>query len=543
MQKEFVFEQGVYYVVDYNVALNMPQIFSPDARLPERRLIISMIFQRHGQKLRDKQSEAGEMASELSILLDKLVRDGKRSKIDGVNQYEIGNLHVIIDGRDHIDQTLNNIAGETIKDTIALAIYWNTKVAETSGKVLIVTNDPNTRLGAQDKTGCVVRQFNPAIYKGWRDVSPEERLCDYWRRDKIMTLDNFAEFYPGLTLNPHEYVFFTDRNDDFSMIGRLDPTVNKIVPLKYYQTLKWTKPYNRYQAAVLEGETLPKEQCIASFVAGPAGCGKTRLIAGVAIERSGILDQRFDESEQAHQKKGRKKANRKVDEEAWNGITAAFEGEDDEFLGYDLEGNERRRKPTKAPTFYDKPAQPQEPVETDYRGIVLIPPERMLKEHLTVPGDNYAKYSGLLKQYQDTAASILEARGDKLPGGKLPTARDNLARAISAVRQMEILPLSEINGRTLAYIAMLFDECEFANSEDIYAALGRLDVGAHGSFSFDPTQYNNRYGWQGNPAVKISSRYAENPFVSIFWFPFGDESCIIRPGGKLAMWGTQQIVF
>ena len=549
----FVFDPDIFYVVDFNAAANMPSIFDPDATLPERNLIISMIYQRHAQKLSDKPTDIGEAVSELSILLERMIETGEKGTIDGARSYKKGNLTVIIDSQnhDHENSNADNIAGETIKDTIALALYWNTKVTETKGRVRVLTNDPKTRIAAQDQPDCVIIKFNPEIYKGWRDVSNIPELCDYWRRDKIMTPDNFRQLTNGIILNPHEYVFFAPAengaNYDYGMIGRFDPDAGKIVPLKYLWNLRYTKPYNRYQAAALENECV----CLASIQIGPAGCGKTRIASGAAIELSDFLNpQKFKSMDDSQKgKKSKSKGDRndnrdKNDAKIMAAITAQFDA-DGEFCGVDIHGNERKPKlrPKEQQTFYAKECQvPEDSQEVPmFKGIILIPPRNMMGEHLIVPGDNRKKYEGMLGQYVDTAASILEARSDKRPGGFPLSDEDIVARAKAAVARMDILPPTEMNGRTLRGVWALDDETEFSTCADLTAALGRIDIGSHISFMGDPTQTNNRYGYIGNPIVRFCCQHASNPYVGIVWYPF-DENYIVRPGGRAAMWGMHKLI-
>ena len=491
----FSFDPDIHYAVDLNAALNFPEFFDPDADLPERHLIISRIYQKSLHKMRDEGSDRGISANELSFLLYNLIRNGKKTQNDGAEEYELGNLHVIFDYQDHPYEG-KAIAGEHIKETIALAEYWRKQKG--IKKVIILTNDPMMLVSAQDRPHLEINMFSPTPYIGYRRIRDEEAIYA-WQKSKKMPLYKFQELLPDAEpLRPHEFVLFGKTNT-FNHIGRYDATKECIVPLSYYRQLQGISPIGELQAMAFEALMAPADEISVVILYGNAGSGKTFAAISAALAQTGLANTKFtnipaEELPRSNGKRNRKNQPRNDD----NAVFAKQVNGDD----------------------------------YPYQGIMICPPDRMLGDKMAaVPGDERAKLASKLYAYMDNIRAYLRLKRDKMEGGILPTERDLSFRAQSIMNQIEICPPGEINGRSFWNTFFICDEAQFNSLSQIKAYIERCDSGTKLALCGDPSQISNPFGWHGNPLARAVRYLGNDPHVAVI--RFDGENEIKRPGAQI----------
>ena len=492
----FSFEPDIHYVVDLNAALNFPEIFDPDANLPERHLIISRIYQKSLHKMRDEETDRGISANELSLLLYNLIRNGKKMQNDGAEEYELGNLHVIFDYQDHPFEG-KPIAGEHIKETISLAEYWRKQKG--IKRVIILTNDPMMLVSAQDRAELEINMFSPSPYIGYRRIWDEDAIFA-WQKSKKMPLHLFQELLPNEEpLRPHEFVMFGKTNT-FNHIGRYDPFREVIVPLTYYRKLQsqGISPIGEMQAMAFEALMAPADEISVVILYGNAGAGKTFAAISAALAQTGLANTKFTNAPVEEPQRG---------------------------------GNKRGRKNQHnddVPTY----AKNGDGESYPYQSIMVCPPDRMLGDKMAaVPGDERAKLAGKLNAYMDNIRAYLRLKGDKMEGGILPNERDLAYRAQSIMNQIEICPPGEINGRSFWNTFFICDEAQFNSLSQDKAFIERSDKGTKTALLGDPSQERNPYSWFGNPLAR-TVRYLGGD-INVAIIRFDGESDIKRPGAQI----------
>lgn len=492
----FSFESDIHYVVDLNAALNFPEIFDPDANLPERHLIISRIYQKSLHKMRDEETDRGISANELSLLLYNLIRNGKKMQNDGAEEYELGILHVIFDYQDHPFEG-KPIAGEHIKETISLAEYWRKQKG--IKRVIILTNDPMMLVSAQDRAELEINMFSPSPYIGYRRIWDEDAIFA-WQKSKKMPLYLFQELLPNAEpLRPHEFVMFGKTNT-FNHIGRYDPFSETIVPLTYYRKLQsqGIPPIGEMQAMAFEALMAPADEISVVILYGNAGAGKTFAAISAALAQTGLANTKFTNASAEEPQRGGSKRSRKNQH-------------NDDVPTYAKNG--------------DGESYP-------YQSIMVCPPDRMLGDKMAaVPGDERAKLAGKLNAYMDNIRAYLRLKGDKMEGGILPNERDLAYRAQSIMNQIEICPPGEINGRSFWNTFFICDEAQFNSLSQDKAFIERSDKGTKTALLGDPSQERNPYSWFGNPLAR-TVRYLGGD-INVAIIRFDGESDIKRPGAQI----------
>ena len=493
----FSFDPDIHYAVDLNAALNFPEFFDPDADLPERHLIISRIYQKSLHKMRDEGSDRGISANELAILLYNLIKEGRKKQNDGAEEYHLRNLHVIFDWQEH-NYEGKTIAGEHIKETIALAEYWRKQ--PTIKRIVILTNDPMMLISAQDRPHLEIHMFSPTPYIGYRRINDEEAII-YWQKAKKMPLYKFQELVPDAEpLRPHEFVLFGKTNT-FNHIGRYDARKGEIVPLSYYRQLRGVTPIGELQAMAFEALMAPADEISVVILYGNAGAGKTFAAVAAALAQTGLANAKFVDTTMGEAQSSRP-------------------------------GGKRSRKSQQHDADSTMSIRMNNGEEYPYQSIMICPPDRMLGDKMAaVPGDERAKLAGKLNAYLDNIRAYLRLRRDKMEGGLLPTERDISARAQSIMNQVEICPPGEINGRSFWNTFFICDEAQFNSLSQIKAYIERCDSGTKLALCGDPSQISNPFGWHGNPLAR-AVRYLGND-ASVAVIRFDGENDIKRPGAQI----------
>ncbi len=497
----FTFDRDTHYVVDLNAALNFPEFFDPTAKLPERHLIISRIYQKSLHKMREENSDRGTAASDLAKLLYELITQGRKTQNDGAEEYHLGEkLHVIFDYQDH-NYTGRHIDGEHIKETIALAEYWSTQ--STINHVTVLTNDPIMQISAQDRPKLDIHMFSPAPYIGRRRIYDEDAI-NYWRKSKNMSLSTFYSFCSDTEpLKPNEFVLFGKTNS-FGHIGRYDANRERIVPLKYYRELHNVTPTSEQQAMAIEALMAPADEIGVVILFGSAGSGKTFATTACALAQTGIADARYIDLPRT-------------------GEPAAYSGR---------QNGKRNRKKSASVEDASAIMLPNREKQYPYQNIAFLPPDSMLGVRMAaVPGDERAKLAGKTYAIRDNIEAYLRVCGDKKEGGLELTERDLDARAASIMNQIDLFPLGEINGRSFWNEFLICDEAQFYTLAQIKACIERCDCGTKLALCGDPSQINNPFSWYGNSLARAVRYLGGDPKVAVIRFE-GEEN-IRRPGAQI----------
>ncbi len=492
----FSFDSDTHYAVDLNAAQDFPEFFDPKADLPERHIIISRIYQKRLYEMRNEGSDHGISANELSTLLYKLTTNGKKTQNGGAWEYKLGKLHVIFDYQEHPYEG-KPIAGEDIRETIALAEYWRRQKG--IKKVVILTNDPMMPVSAQDRAELEIDVFSPTPYIGYRRIHDEE--ANYaWQKTKKMSLYEFQELLPDAEpLRPHEFVLFGKTNT-FNHIGRYDSTKECIVPLSHYRQLQGISPIGELQAMAFEALMAPADEISVVILYGNAGAGKTFAAISAALAQTSLAGIKFTNAQFDDTSRGNSKRNRKNQSR-----------NDDRIITH---------------TKYDNSD------EYPYQSIIVCPPDRMLGDKMAaVPGDERAKLANKLNAYLDNIRAYLRLKCDRMEGGILPTERDLVYRAQSVMNKIEICPPGEINGRSFWNTFFICDEAQFNSLAQIKAYIERCDSGTKLALCGDPSQISNPFRWHGNPLARTVRYLSNDPYVAII--RFDGESEIKRPGAQI----------
>ena len=542
--KRFIFQDDKYYILDFMTALRSPELFSPNAELPRRKFIISTLWAEMVNEYIGQSSDNGELAAELLGYIVDILRTGESEEIDDATRYNKGNISIIVDHGKHNSGAISeNIKRDAVKDLFHLANRWYDPEHGRDNEIL--TADQSLPLAAQGQTKCPITFYDPEIYKGWRSVANIPELCAMWRRQKRLSLEELHSYLAD-TPCPNEYFFFTE-TDDYNMIGRYDADERAIVPLKYYAQYQYIKPHNIYQAIAMESMSIPS--CKIVFFVGPAGCGKTYIATGTSIEAMGainpaLLANRYsarpetNRSKKRRQGRNRRKANAKDDRRHEVEIEENIAGKE-----CDNNRTQNARKQTaqraEATLFYEgkkrKKDNKQQSLLPHIKHTTLVPPDRTLIDHLTLPGDNDKKYAGMVTQCFECARTMIAEHGDKGAEGKKLEDWEINDRAKTIVAQMTIKPASEIPGESLSG-NIIVEEAQFQSAAIIRNIESRA-VDGKAIFTADSTQRENRYEWHKAAVIRECIRHARNPQAAIVIWPYDDVNAIVRPGAKAAMFG------
>ncbi len=277
------------YVLDTNVLLH-----DPDALLnfQDNHVLLPIEVIEEIDKFKRETTERGQNARAVSRLLDKLRAKGSLS--EGVPLEHGGLLRIIF---------AHKVAGAAAKaskdaatpefgsvDNRILSLALNVRRADRKTPTILVTKDINLRLKA-DAWGLQAEDYETDrvnlkdLYTGkFELVLPSAKLSEFRSRGEL-TLP------PGPRRNPNEYCSITCETETKRvLVGRVDATGTKLVPLHDCNNVWGIKPRNQEQHFALDA--LLDERIKFVSLMGKAGTGKTLIALAAGLKRT-VSDREF----------------------------------------------------------------------------------------------------------------------------------------------------------------------------------------------------------------------------------------------------------
>lgn len=276
------------YILDTNVLLH-----DPDALMnfQDNHVLLPIEVIEEIDKFKRETTERGQNARTVSRMLDQLRSRGSLS--DGVPLERGGQLRIIFASQ--FPTTAGAVIGpggisHTSVDNrilhLALAIHRE----EPQTPTILVTKDINLRLKA-DAFGLLAEDYETDrvnlrdLYTGMFElVVPPAKLAEFRSQGE------FA-LPAGPVRAPNEYCTLTAEGDPKrTVLGRVDATGRRLVPLHEVQNVWGIKPRNREQHFALDA--LLDERVRLVSLMGKAGTGKTLLALAAGLKRT-VVDREF----------------------------------------------------------------------------------------------------------------------------------------------------------------------------------------------------------------------------------------------------------
>lgn len=277
------------YVLDTNVLLH-----DPDAVLnfQDNHVLLPIEVIEEIDKFKRETTERGQNARAVSRLLDKLRAQGSLS--EGVRLEHGGLLRIIFAHK------IAGAAAKASKDSAApeygsvdnriLSLALDVRRADRKTPTILVTKDINLRLKA-DAWGLPAQDYETDrvnlkdLYTGMFELLlPAAKLSEF-RSHGELPLPTGPKRYPN------EYCTVTcDSDPKRTMLGRVDQTGTKLVPLHECGNVWGIKPRNREQHFALDA--LLDERIKLVSLMGKAGTGKTLIALAAGLKRT-VSDRDF----------------------------------------------------------------------------------------------------------------------------------------------------------------------------------------------------------------------------------------------------------
>lgn len=282
------------YILDTNVLLHDPDALK---NFQENHVLLPIEVIEEIDKFKRETSERGQNARTVSRLLDQLRSRG--SLADGVPLDHGGQLRIIfadrldrpdtVSGNGHGRAALPIIATGSVDNRI-LSLALAVRSADPSAPTILVTKDINLRLKA-DAYGLPAEDYETDrvnlrdLYTGMFEMAlPANRLAEF-RSAGELPLDS------GPARSPNEYCTLTTEGEPKrTMLGRVDVTGKRLVPLHDVQNVWGIRPRNREQHYALDA--LLDERIKLVTLMGKAGTGKTLLALAAGLKRT-VNDREF----------------------------------------------------------------------------------------------------------------------------------------------------------------------------------------------------------------------------------------------------------
>jgi PhoH-like ATPase len=275
------------FVLDTNVLLH-----DPDALLnfQDNNVLIPIEVLEEIDKFKKETTERGQNARSVSRLLDQLRAKG--SLKDGVVLEGGGRLQILFNGEpvpNGGDGPLGPSAVGSVDNRIlghALAV----RRREPNVRTVLVTKDINMRLKA-DVAGIPAEDYETDrvnlrdLYTGMFEITGTPAQLSEFRARGEMPLPE------GVRRAPSEYcTVASDSEPKRTILGRVDASATRLVPLHDCQNVWGIKPRNREQHFALDA--LLDERIKLVTLMGKAGTGKTLLALAAGLKRT-ISDREF----------------------------------------------------------------------------------------------------------------------------------------------------------------------------------------------------------------------------------------------------------
>ena len=282
------------YILDTNVLLHDPDALR---NFQDNHVLVPIEVIEEIDKFKRETSERGQNARTVSRFLDQLRSRG--SLADGVRLDHGGQLRIVFADRFQVPASAdrNGFAAASASlsdhgsvDHRILALALAVRAADPSSPTILVTKDINLRLKA-DAYGLPAEDYETDrvnlrdLYTGMFEMAlPAARLADF-RTAGELPLD------PGPVRSPNEYcTLVAEGESKRTMLGRVDLTGRRLVPLHDVQNVWGIRPRNREQHFALDA--LLDERIRLVTLMGKAGTGKTLLALAAGLKRT-VNDREF----------------------------------------------------------------------------------------------------------------------------------------------------------------------------------------------------------------------------------------------------------
>jgi PhoH-like ATPase len=275
------------YVLDTNVLLH-----DPDAVLnfQDNHVLLPIEVIEEIDKFKRETTERGQNARTVSRLLDKLRSEGSLS--EGVPLEHGGHLRIIFANKLGVAPNGGGPGGNGYGsvDNRILELALAVRHEDPKTPTILVTKDINLRLKA-DAYGLPAEDYETDrvnlkdLYTGMFDLAvPTAKLSEFRANGEVALPTSPKRF-------PNEYCTLTsDTEPKRTLLGRVDVTGQKVVPLHDCQNVWGIKPRNREQHFALDA--LLDERIRLVTLMGKAGTGKTLLALAAGLKRT-VSDREF----------------------------------------------------------------------------------------------------------------------------------------------------------------------------------------------------------------------------------------------------------
>lgn len=274
-----------FVVLALDVLIGDPDIINPSEETPQiaSNLVISSRFLAKFTEIYNEQSTRGDAAKQFMEILNRHME-----KSDEKDECELANhtiLHILEINR----KALKGVElGNTGHQAIAAARHYKSK-----GKKVAVMTGSGSLAPTVRFNGIDVLEVNRDIYTGRRSLKLPYEFSNEWYSNNKIPNDLFAEIFPNEPpLRPNEFVEFQSGPEvmgsgNFAHIGRYDPYVDALVPLKHVKDLPYgIYPRNAGQAMLTEALMTPPDILPIVIAPGTFGTGKTFLTLAAGLSQT-----------------------------------------------------------------------------------------------------------------------------------------------------------------------------------------------------------------------------------------------------------------
>ena len=283
------------YILDTNVLLHDPDALK---NFQENHVLLPIEVIEEIDKFKRETTERGQNARTVSRFLDQLRSRG--SLADGVSLENGGQLRIIFADRfGHAGNGTANgharpapVTGENhgSVDNRILSLALAVRAADPASPTILVTKDINLRLKA-DAYGLPAEDYETDrvnlrdLYTGMFEmVQAPARLAEFRAAGEL-------PLAAGPVRSPNEYcTVIAEGEPKRTMLGRVDVTGRRLVPLHDVQNIWGIRPRNREQQFALDA--LLDERIRLVSLMGKAGTGKTLLALAAGLKRT-VIDREF----------------------------------------------------------------------------------------------------------------------------------------------------------------------------------------------------------------------------------------------------------
>ncbi len=271
------------YVLDTNVLLHDPNAL---LNFKDNHVLVPIEVIEEIDKFKRETSERGQNARSVSRRLDALRRQG--SLAEGVVLPNGGVLRIIFEKPTARARSAAPDASNVDSRILALAIAVSD--AERGRPTILVTKDINLRLKADvyglDAEDYETDQVNlKDLYTGHFEATvPAGRLANFRMHGEVPVPE-------GPARHANQYCSLVEEGaSKRSILGRIDPSGARVIPLQDVQNVWGIRPKNREQHFALDA--LLDDQVKLVTLMGKAGTGKTLLALAAGVKKT-VADREF----------------------------------------------------------------------------------------------------------------------------------------------------------------------------------------------------------------------------------------------------------